>query len=283
MDSFVFASVLVAAACHAGWNAAIKRALDPLAITTLIALGAGLVALALVPLVGVPERRSWLWLLTSVIIHLFYFAGLIESYRFGDMGQVYPIARGTAPLLTTIATTLIVGEELGLIGWAGIMLLSSGALLLSLRGSRSFEQFDAYSVGFALFTAVTICAYSVVDGIGGRLAGPGSAPAYTVWLFIGTAALVGLYAVARRGPDLLAQITPHWKTGLAGGLLSIVSYGIAIWAMTRAPIATVAALRETSVLFAALLAVVFLKEPLRASRIVATIIITMGLACIRFQ
>jgi drug/metabolite transporter (DMT)-like permease len=115
------------------------------------------------------------------------------------------------------------------------------------------------------------------------LAGPGSAPAYTVWLFIGTAALVGLYAVARRGPDLLAQITPHWKTGLAGGLLSIVSYGIAIWAMTRAPIATVAALRETSVLFAALLAVVFLKEPLRASRIVATIIITMGLVCIRFQ
>jgi drug/metabolite transporter (DMT)-like permease len=283
MDTFVFASVLVAAACHAGWNAAIKRTLDPLATTTLIALGAGLVALAAVPLVGIPERASWVWLIASVIIHLFYFAGLIESYRAGDMGQVYPIARGAAPLMTAILTTVFVDEKIGLNGWAGIVLLAAGVLLLSLRGGRNLQKLDSSAVGFALFTAVTICTYSVVDGIGGRLAGAGKAHAYVVWLFIGNAIFIVTYAVARRGSAILPAIIPQWKTGLTGGLLSVVSYGIAIWAMTQASIATVAALRETSVLFGALIAVVFLKEPWRASRIVAAIIIVVGLVAIRVQ
>jgi drug/metabolite transporter (DMT)-like permease len=283
MDSFVFAAVLFAAACHAGWNAAIKRTLDPLATTALIALGAGLVALVAVPLVGIPEPASWPWLIASVIIHLFYFAGLIESYRVGDMGQVYPIARGSAPLMTAIITTVFVGEKLGLTGWAGIILLAAGVLLLSLRGGRGLQRLDSHAVGFALFTAVTISAYSVVDGIGGRLAGPGKAYAYAVWLFVGNAVLVVIYATARRGRAILPAFAPHWKTGLAGGLLTMVSYGIVIWAMTRAPIAMVAALRETSVLFGALITVVFLKEPLRVSRVIAATMIVVGLVSIRLQ
>ena len=281
MDGFVFLAVLFAAACHAGWNASIKRTLDPLATTVLIGLGAGAVALIFVPLAGMPAAASWPWLLASIVIHLFYFAGLIESYRAGDLGQVYPIARGSAPLMTGLMTTLFVDEKLGIYGWSGILLLASGVLLLSLRGGRDITRLDFRAVGFALFTAVTICAYSVVDGIGARAAGPGMANAYSCVLFVGIAPVVMVYALARRGTAVISAMTPHWKIGLGGGLMAVISYSIAIWAMTVAPIAIVAALRETSVLFGAVIAVVLLKEPLRATRIGAALLVVCGLALIR--
>jgi drug/metabolite transporter (DMT)-like permease len=281
MDAFVFAAVLFAAACHAGWNAAIKRGLDPLATTVVISVGAALVAAAMLPLVGLPAAASWPWCAASVLIHLFYFAALIESYRAGDLGQVYPIARGSAPLMTATATTALIGERLGIVGWLGIILLVAGVLLLSLRGGRDLARLDRKAVGFALFTAVTICAYSVVDGVGARLAG--SANAYTVALFVGIAPVMVIYALARRGAAATLASGRHWGLGLAGGTLQLGSYGIAIWAMTVAPIAIVAALRETSVLFGAAIAVIFLKEPLRASRIVAAVMIVAGLALIRLH
>ena len=281
MDAFVFAAVLFAAACHAAWNAAIERWLDPLATTVVISVGAALVAAAMLPLVGLPAAASWPWCAASVLIHLFYFAALIESYRAGDLGQVYPIARGSAPLMTAAATTVFVGERLGILGWFGIILLVAGVLLLSLRGGRDLARLDRKAVGFALFTAVTICAYSVVDGVGARLAG--SANAYTVALFVGIAPVMVIYALARRGAQATLAIGRHWGIGLAGGALQLGSYGIAIWAMTVAPIAIVAALRETSVLFGAAIAVIFLKEPLRASRIVAAVMIIAGLALIRLH
>jgi drug/metabolite transporter (DMT)-like permease len=279
VDTSVFAAVLFAAACHAAWNATIKRGLDPLATTVLISIGAALIAAALVPVVGLPAAASWPWCAASVLIHLFYFAALIESYRTGDLGQVYPIARGAAPLMTATATTLLIGERLGLPGWLGIILLAAGVLLLSLRGGRDLARLDRKAVGFALFTAVTVCAYSVVDGMGARLAG--SANAYTAALFVGIGPVMVLYGLARGGRAAITPMRHHWATGLAGGALQAGSYGIAIWAMTVAPIAIVAALRETSVLFGALIAVVFLKEPLRASRIVAALMIVAGLALIR--
>jgi drug/metabolite transporter (DMT)-like permease len=282
MDWFVFLAVLFAAACHAGWNASIKRTLDPLATTALIALGAGAVALGFVPLVGIPAPASWPWLIASVAIHLFYFAGLIESYRAGDLGQVYPIARGSAPLMTAAVTTFTIGERLGFAGWGGIVLLAAGVLLLSLRGGRDIAALDRRAVGFALFTAVTICLYSVVDGIGARLAGPGRANAYSCWLFAGIAPVVLGYALVRRGAAVIPAMTPHWKIGLGGGVMAVISYSIAIWAMTVAPIAIVAALRETSVLFGAIIAVTFLKEPLRASRVGAALMILCGLVLLRF-
>ncbi len=281
MDSFVFTAVLFAAACHAGWNASIKRTLDPLATTVLIALGAGLVALPGFVFAGFPEPPSWPWLSASIIIHLFYFAGLIESYRFGDLGQVYPIARGAAPLMTALATTFFVGELLSITGWLGILLLAAGVLLLSLRGGRDLAKLDPRAVGAALFTAVTICAYSVVDGVGARAAGPGKATAYSVALFVGIAPVVLAYGIARDGLAVIPAMKPYWKIGLGGGALAVVSYTIAIWAMTVAPIAVVAALRETSVLFGALIAVAFLGEPLRRTRIVAALMIVAGLVLIR--
>jgi drug/metabolite transporter (DMT)-like permease len=281
MDSFVFAAVLFAAACHAGWNATIKRTLDPLATTVLISIGAALVSLVAVPFSGLPNAAAWPWVIASIIIHLLYFAALIESYRSGDMGQVYPIARGTAPLLTALASPLIVGERVGLLAWAGILLLAGGVFLLSLRGGRDLAKLDRRAVVFALLTALTICAYSLVDGIGARLAG--SANAYSVALFVGIGPVMVAYALVRSGPRVLSVMSRYWQTGVAGGALQLGSYGIAIWAMTLAPIAIVAALRETSVLFGALIAVVFLKEPMRASRIIAALMIVTGLVAIRLQ
>ena len=281
MENFVFLAVLFAAACHAGWNALIKVGLDPLSTTTLISLGAGLVALALVPLVGVPAWAAWPWLIASVIVHLCYFASLIESYRTGDLGQVYPIARGSAPLMTAAATTVFIGEKLSLIGWTGILSLVAGVLLLSARGGRELAEVDRRAIGFALFTALTICAYSVVDGIGGRLSA--NPNAYSLWLFIGIAVVMLPYAIYRDGPDVIPAMRRFWRRGLAGGALQLLSYGIAIWAMTAAPIAIVATLRETSVLFGAVIAVVVLKEPLRAARVVAACLIVCGLILIRLQ
>jgi drug/metabolite transporter (DMT)-like permease len=279
MDAFVFAAVLFAAACHAGWNATIKGGLDPLATTVLISIGAALVSLVFLPMTGLPAFAAWPWCAASVLIHLVYFAALIESYRAGDMGQVYPIARGSAPLMTAIATTGFIGERLGLLAWCGILLLGAGVLLLSLRGGRDLARLDRKAVGLALFTAVTICAYSVVDGVGARLSG--NANAYSVMLFVGIGPVMVIYALVRRGREVLAAMGRHWGIGLAGGSLQLGSYGIAIWAMTVAPIAIVAALRESSVLFGAAIAVVFLKEPLRAGRAAAAVMIVAGLALIR--
>jgi drug/metabolite transporter (DMT)-like permease len=281
MANFVFLAVLFAALCHAGWNALIKVGLDPLSTTTLIAVGSGLVGLVLLPFAGVPAPAAWPWLIASVFIHLGYFAALIEAYRTGDLGQVYPIARGAAPLMTATATTFIVGEKLGLVGWTGILALVAGVFLLSARGGRELAKIDRRAVGFALLTALTICTYSVVDGIGARLAlKPG---AYVLLLFVGSAMVLVPYALWREGRAVIAAMRRFWRRGFAGGALQVLSYGTVLWAMTLAPIAIVATLRETSVLFGAIIAVVVLKEPWRAIRIVAALLIVCGLVLIRIQ
>jgi drug/metabolite transporter (DMT)-like permease len=281
VENIVFLAVLFAALCHAGWNALIKVGLDPLSSTTLISIGSGVVAIAFLPLVGLPAWAAWPWLAASVVIHLFYFAALIESYRTGDLGQVYPIARGSAPLMTAAATTFIVGEKLSLVGWGGIVALVAGVFLLSARGGRELTRIDRRAVGFALMTALTICTYSVVDGIGARLAV--NPNAYALWLFVGIAFVMVPYALIRGGRDVIPAMRHYWRRGFAGGALQVVSYGTVLWAMTLAPIAIVATLRETSVLFGAFIAVVVLKEPLRAVRIAAALLIVCGLMLIRLQ
>jgi drug/metabolite transporter (DMT)-like permease len=279
MENFVFAAVLFAAACHAGWNALIKIGLDPLSTTTLISVGGGLVSLAFLPWFGIPAPESWPWLIASVVIHLVYFAGLAEAYRTGDLGQVYPIARGSAPLMTAAVATVYVGERLSAGGWVGVTVLVAGVFLLSLRGGRDLTKFDRRGVGFALFTAAVICVYSIVDGVGGRLSG--NTNAYTAWMFLGTAMVLLPYTMWRNGPGVVRAISPYWFRGLVGGCLLLLSYSIVIWAWSVAPIAIVAALRETSVLFGAAIAVIVLKEPLRPTRIAAALMIVAGLVAIR--
>jgi drug/metabolite transporter (DMT)-like permease len=213
MDSFVFAAVLFAAACHAGWNTAIKGGVDTVATTSLIAIGAGLVALAFLPFVGLPLRPAWPLVAASVIIHLLYFIGLSEGYRVGDLGQVYPLARGSAPLMTAALSNLLIGETLGPLAWIGIVALAAGVLVLSARGGHALARFNAHATGLALFTATTICAYSLVDGIGARLAG--SAHAYTASLFVGNGIVLAGYGLARRGRAAIPALAAHWRMGLA--------------------------------------------------------------------
>ncbi len=281
VDVFVFSAVLVAAACHAGWNALIKLGLDPFTTMALIAVGAGVIAFPLVPVFGVPEPAAWPWLIASVILHIGYYLGLTAAYRNGDMGQVYPIARGTAPLLTAIGSFVVVGERLEPLAWAGIAALGFGILLMSMRGGKESARFEARAVGFALFTALTITGYSIVDGTGARMAG--SAHAYTMMLFTLDGIAMGALALFHRRTFFTHDARLYWRSGLAGGGMSLIAYGIAIWAMTKAPIALVAALRESSVLFAALIAVVFLREPLHAVRLGAAAMIVAGLVLIRIH
>jgi drug/metabolite transporter (DMT)-like permease len=278
MENFVFIAVLLAAACHAGWNALIKVEIDPLPSTTLIAAGAAMVGIICLPWTGLPAIAAGPWLLASAVIHLFYFIALIESYRAGDLSQVYPIARGSAPLMIAGASTVFVGEHLNPMSWGGILALAGGVLMLSIRGGQDLARIDRRAVGFAFATALAICAYSVVDGIGARASA--NPPAYTACLFICNTLLVP-YALWRDSRLLVAAIKHFWLRGLIGGAMQAVSYGTALWAMTLAPIAVVATLRETSVLFGAFIAVILLKERLRALRIAASLLIVIGLIIMR--
>ncbi|HET7679559.1 MAG TPA: DMT family transporter [Xanthobacteraceae bacterium] len=281
MDPFVFAAVLFAALCHASWNTLLKIRLDPFAANALITVASGLIAAAALPFVGFAPVVSWPWLVASIILHLAYYYGLTEAYRTGDLSQVYPIARGAAPLMTALISTTALGEDIGLFGWLGVLSLVAGVFLLSIRGGRDLTRIDRRAVGFAFFTAVTICGYSLTDGIGARVSG--NAHAYAALLFVLDGSCMAAFALWRRGQSILTEARIYWKTGLFGGALSVTSYWIAIWAMTVAPIAIVAALRETSVLFAAVISVVILKEQLRPARVVAALMIVLGLALIRLH
>jgi len=281
VEAYVFFAVLFGAACHAGWNSFLKIKLEPFSAMALIAIVSALVVLPAIPFLGVPPAAAWPWVIASVVLHLGYYIGLTEAYRTGDMGQVYPIARGSAPLMTAAVSTTFLGERLGLIGWSGILVLIAGIFLISLRGGRDLAKLDRRAIGFAFFTAVTICGYSLVDGIGARTAG--SAHSYSVMLFLLDGVMMAAFALLRNGWATVTDMTRHWKAAFIGGTLSLVAYWIAIWAMTVAPIALVAALRESSVLFGAAIAVIFLKEPLRPSRIAAAGLIVAGLVLIRLH
>jgi drug/metabolite transporter (DMT)-like permease len=279
MGLYVFLAVLAAAACHAGWNALLKLNLEPLVATSLVAAASGIVAAPFALVVGMPSAAAWPYVLASVAIHIVYYLALAQAYRHGDLGQVYPIARGSAPLMTAVLATLWLGESLGPFAWGGIVVLAGGILLLAVRGGRSSKGFDGRSVGFALLTSLTITTYTLVDGVGARLAG--SAAQYTVWLFVLSGGAMAVYGWARIGKRLVGDFTANWKLALSGAALSTAAYAIAIWAMTVAPIALVAAVRETGVLFAALIGVVVLKEPIVIARIVAVALVLSGLVLIR--
>jgi drug/metabolite transporter (DMT)-like permease len=282
MDVFVFTAVLAAAAFHAGWNALLKLNLEPYVSTTLVAAASGVVALPFAIIVGLPSPAAWPYILASVAIHIVYYLSLAQAYRFGDLGQVYPIARGTAPLMTAVVASNWLGETLGPYGWAGVVVLAAGILLLAVRGGSTSKLFNPYSVGFALLNALTITTYTLVDGLGARVS---AAPSqYTVWLFLLSGATMGAWGVARLGARRLAtDFAGHWRLTVGAAVLSTAAYGIAIWAMTVAPIALVAALRESSVLFAALLAAVVLREPVLPTRIAAALLVLVGMLLVRLR
>lgn len=279
MDSFVFIAVLAAAACHAGWNTLLKFRLQPVVATALVAGVSGVVALPAVLVTGMPAPASWPYLLASVAIHVVYFITLAEAYSSGDLGQVYPIARGTAPLMTAMLASVWMHEALGVYGWAGVTALATGILLLAVKGGRA-PAVDARSIGFALLTSLTITTYTIVDGLGARLSGAPSA--YTAWLFLLSGAIMAVHGIMYTGRRRMwPELQANWLLAVGGAALSIAAYAIAIWAMTVAPIALVAALRETGVLFAALFSTLILREPVMPARIIAALLVLAGAALLR--
>jgi drug/metabolite transporter (DMT)-like permease len=281
MDALVFLAVLSAAVFHASWNALLKMRAEPRVATTLVAVASAVVAAPLAAYAGIPQAAAWPWLLASVTIHIGYFLGLSAAYRVGDLGQVYPIARGTAPLLTAVIATYWLGEQLGPRGILGVIVLAGGILLLAVKGGRALQRFNGPAVAFALLTSLTTTSYTLVDGVGARLSG--NAVAYTTWLFVLSGVAMAIYGRLRIGAQLVEECKIHWPISLGGGALSVAAYVIVVWAMTVAPIALVAALRETSVLFAAVLGTVLLREPLRMIRVAAAGLVLTGVLLVRFQ
>lgn len=272
------AIVLFAAVLHAGWNALVRSSADKFQDTVLIVLGAGVWTALLLPLLPLPAVASWPYLAASVLIHVAYFTLVALSYRTGELSFVYPLMRGSAPALTAVAGLLLINESPSPGGWTGVLLISCGVLFLAGDSWRA-GTFRAAPATFALGNACVIVVYTIVDGQGARLSG--HALSYTGWMFLLTAPLLLGIAATGRGGNMLQRIRTGWRRGLLGGACTLASYALALLAMTRAPIALVAALRETSVVFAAIFAAGILKEPVSRIRYVSIVTVCAGAAAIK--
>lgn len=281
MEASVFFAVLAAAALHASWNAVTKVSADAFISLSLIGVFAGLVALPLIFVFGMPAVQSWAWLSASILVHLGYYIFLSRAYKTGDLGIVYPIARGVAPLLTTIIGTVFLGEKVTPAGLAGIGFIVAGVLILSLARTRGISRIDNHALIYALLTACTVSAYTFADGFGARASH--NTHGYIALLFVLDGLALGVLAYFLRGQALIDGIKTHWRVGVAGGGMALAAYWIAIWAMTIAPIPMVAALRETSVMFAALISAFILKEGVKISRFAAAFVVVIGVALLRLS
>jgi drug/metabolite transporter (DMT)-like permease len=264
-------AVLAAAVTHAAWNAIAHGIKDQTLAFALIGVGGIAVGIPLVILAVTPRAGCWPYLLASVAIHVFYNLLLMQCYRLGEFGQVYPLARGTSPLVVTILAAIFIREHLALPQIAGIVVVSSGLATLVLAGRRPGRAAFAAAVG----TGLTIAAYTTVDGVGVRLSG--SPVGYIGWLMVLESLCVPMYAVVRRRDVLLKQPPRILLAGLAAGALSVLAYGLVLWAQTRGALAPIAALRETSVIFGAIIATLVFREPFGRTRIVAAMLVAAGI------
>jgi drug/metabolite transporter (DMT)-like permease len=265
--------VLLAALLHATWNAMAHAVPDRLIGFALIGtayLAAGGVMAAVAPL---PAGRSSVYLIASVLLHVLYNLLLMRSFMLGDFGQVYPLARGTAVAVVAVLATVAVGEAMPAVRFVGVILVCVGlAALVAPLGRTAAAELPA--VVAALGTGVMIAGYTTVDGVGVR--GSGSVLGYTGWLFLLQGAALPIVAFARRGRGLVRQARPYALAGLTGGILSLAAYGLVLWAQTKAPLAPVAALRETSSLMGAIIAAVVFKESFGRRRVLAAVVVTVG-------
>lgn len=282
----VVLAVLCGALLHAGWNALVKSSGDKPVDTALVhGLGAVL-ALPAALWVGLPPAECWPYMAASLFIHVGYYVALAGAYQNGEFGLTYPIMRGFAPLIVALGSTAVLGESLSLAAWAGVVGITVGVALVGLAHPGQALH-HGKALAFAFANAGIIAAYTFVDGLGVRLAGP-TLPevlSYVLWLFVLDGLPYPLLVWWRRGPEGRAQILRYarsrWPVATMGGAASIGSYSIALWAMTRAPVASVAALRETSVLFATVLGTLLLKERFGLQRAVGAVVIVAGVMALR--
>ena len=271
----VLSLVLLAAVLHAIWNALIKAGGDHLVMTTVIMFVPILPSLAILWLQPAMASAAWPYVILSAVVHWVYFGVLIGAYRYGDLSQVYPIARGTAPALVAFEAWIFEGEALTALETLGALIVSAGIVSLAWRrrGGAALVH-EPKAIGFALLTALTIAIYLLADGMGGRRSG--NALVYICWLFVLQGVPLVAFTLWRRRGRLGHAFRPYLKQGVLGGAIAGISYGIAIWAMSVAPLAHVVAVRETSVLFGAVLGALVLKESFGRHRILASAVVAAG-------
>ena len=278
MAPSIFILVLAAAILHAAWNSLVKIGGDTVNVAAMIVIGCGLIAAPTLVVVAPPLAEAWPVLGLSAVLHVGYVFFLGKAYQHGDLSQVYPIARGVAPVLLAFMAFLLLGETPGGITVVAVAVISLGVASLALR-ARTAAIEDWRPILFALGTAVFIASYTLVDGYGARVAG--SPHSYAAWTFVisGVAIFVAVLAYRRRRfTDLAARI---WPRALAGSAMAVVAYWIVIWALAQGPMAPVAALRETSVIFAALFGTVLLREPFGRLRVGAAALVAAGIVLLQ--
>jgi drug/metabolite transporter (DMT)-like permease len=278
-------AVLAAAITHAVWNAIAHGIKDQTLAFALIGVGGVAVSIPLVIVAPLPRSSSWPYLLASVAIHVFYNLLLMQCYRLGEFSQVYPLARGVSPLVVTILAAVFVHEHLAFFQIVGVAIVSAGLAFLVFAGSRpgaggrgGVVPPGKYSRGAllaAVGTGLTIAAYTTVDGVGVRLSA--SPVGYIGWLIMLQSLCVPLFAAVRRRDVLLKQPRRILLSGLLAGALSVLAYGLVLWAQTRGALAPIAALRETSVIFGAIIGTLIFREPFGRARITATVLVVAGI------
>lgn len=276
MPIAVFATVLFAAALHAAWNAIVKGADDKLLTTVLVAAGGVLIAVTALPFLPQPALASWPFIAGSTGFQAVYLVLVARTYRHADMSQAYPLMRGTAPLLVALASGLFLGAPLSAGGWLGVGVICAGILALAVGGLRGGGRAGVVA---ALLNAVVIASYTLIDGAGVRRSG--SPAAYVLWLNLFSGAPLVVWALIARRRALATYARRHWAAGLAGAVGTTASYGLALWAMTQAPVPVVAALRETSIVFGVAISGLLLRERVGPERIMAACAIAAGAAILR--
>lgn len=272
MEPILIGAVLLAALLHAGWNALVKVAGDRLVVLTAVSLGQGVFGLLLIPFVPVPAPAAWAFILISTAFHYGYVYFLFNAYRYGDLSQIYPLARGTAPILVAIGALVFVGETLTPIELIGVIVAAAGICALAFVTS-SETRISLNGFVFATGTAAMIAAYTVSDGIGVRLSG--SPMGFIAWLFVFELPVVAFTWVVRRRQLLISLANERWKfTGCA--LFSVAAYAIVIYVSAYAPLAMVSAIRETSVVMAAMIGVFILRERPWRQRVGTASIVALG-------
>jgi drug/metabolite transporter (DMT)-like permease len=274
LTPFAIVLVLSAALLHAGWNALLRGGADRSQSMLVMNITMGIAGLAMLAVAGLPSPAAAAYVVASGVLHLIYNALLVRMYRSGDLGETYPVARGTSPALVALGGSLFAGEWMGLTATVGIGLVCAGIFMLAAARAKALHVLN---LPWALATGVSIAAYTLVDGIGVRTSGNWVAYVGGIFTFFW---VMPLWYLARRRFAVFVMSSAEVAKAASGGLISLAAYGAIIWAMQGSSMGAVSALRETSVLFAALLGAAFLRERLTGLRIAACCIITAGAACV---
>ncbi|GGK37923.1 EamA family transporter [Salinarimonas ramus] len=265
MDPLVLAAILFAAFLHAAWNALVKANVDRFTMMLMIAGVQTAIALVILPFVPLPAAEAWPWLVLTAIPHTTYKVFLARAYDTGELARVYPIMRGLTLALVTGASVGLLGESVAPLGLVGIGVIGAGVVVLSGPKAGALVGLRTATLAITLGAAASAAAYTIVDGIGVRLAG--EVASFAAWMFVLDGLGMILFAGVTRGRAAFSATIPHWRVGLVAGSIAFTCYWIALWALANAPIALVAALRETSILFALALARLRLRERLDRAKL----------------